>query len=384
MPNFSGIWSVAQQMQARGQNIWPNRPGAPTIGTATAGNAQVSVAFTAPACAGYPATISGYQAISTPGCITATGASSPVVVTGLTNCTAYTFRVRAQNSAGYGAYSGSSNSATPVVPATSISYTTAGTYSWVAPTGVTSVAVLTIGAGAGNTATSGTPGGGGGGLRYKNNITVTPGNSYTVVVGARGTNGGNSYFCSTSVVWAQGGQGTAGGTGIATGGTIGGGNGGSSTNGGGGGAGGYAGAGGNGAQPATAGAGGGGGGGFVNGGVYLGGCSFRWYAAGGGGGVGIYGQGCNGAAASGGSGVYGGGGGGGSGGSGGGQGGNAVDNSPANGGAGGSYGGGGGGGNNPDFNRGNNGGGGVGAVRIVWCISGVRGTPSFPSTNVGA
>jgi hypothetical protein len=27
--------------------------------------------------------------------------------------------------------------------------------------------------------------------------------------------------------------------------------------------------------------------------------------------------------------------------------------------------------------------GGIGGVRIVWCIGGQRGTPSFPSTNVG-
>ena len=25
----------------------------------------------------------------------------------------------------------------------------------------------------------------------------------------------------------------------------------------------------------------------------------------------------------------------------------------------------------------------VGAVRVVWAVAGVRGTPSFPSTNVG-
>ena len=66
------------------------------------------------------------------------------------------------------------------------SYTTAGTYSWVAPTGVTSVSVVAVGGG-------GTSGGGA--LGYKNNITVSPGTGYTVVVGA-GTNGngGNSYF----------------------------------------------------------------------------------------------------------------------------------------------------------------------------------------------
>ena len=51
-------------------------PGAPTIGTATAGNAKVCVAFTAPSCTGVPPGITGYQAISSPGCITATGSSS--------------------------------------------------------------------------------------------------------------------------------------------------------------------------------------------------------------------------------------------------------------------------------------------------------------------
>jgi hypothetical protein len=53
MPNFSGIWTVTQQMQARGASTWPATPGAPTIGTATAGsNLCASVTFSAPACTG--------------------------------------------------------------------------------------------------------------------------------------------------------------------------------------------------------------------------------------------------------------------------------------------------------------------------------------------
>ena len=50
-------------------------------------------------------------------------------------------------------------------------YATAGTYSWVAPAGVTSVSVVAIGAGG----SGGCFGGSGGGLGYKNNYTVIPG-----------------------------------------------------------------------------------------------------------------------------------------------------------------------------------------------------------------
>lgn len=90
-------------------------PGAPTIGTATAGNAQASVAFTPPASNG-GAAITAYRVTSTPGSITATGASSPVTITGLTNGTAYTFTVAAQNSVGFSAESAASNSVTPTAP----------------------------------------------------------------------------------------------------------------------------------------------------------------------------------------------------------------------------------------------------------------------------
>jgi len=142
MPNFSGIWSSSQQFQARGQNIWPKTPGAPTIGTATAGNSLcASVAFTAPTCAGVPASISSYTVTSTPGCITASGAASPITVSGLTNATSYTFKVKATNATGTGPCSAASNSIT-ASSAGSQSYTSAGTYSWVAPSGVTSVSVV--------------------------------------------------------------------------------------------------------------------------------------------------------------------------------------------------------------------------------------------------
>jgi len=380
-----GIWTTTQALQAIAASAWPAQatiPGVPTIGTATINGTTASVAFTPSSSLGGGGAIT-YTATSSPGGITGTASSSPVTVSGLTAGTSYTFTVTATNSVGTSSPSSASNSVTAVTPAGQAYYTTAGTFSWVAPTGVTSVSVVCVGAGAGNPITNpNTTGGAGGGLRYRNNITVTPGTSYTVTVGNRpssGNTGGNSLFDSTSVVWAQGGQDATGGTGIAIGGNIGGGNGGASSNGGaGGGAGGYAGNGGNGGSTPTAGAGGGGGGGGSNYGIYLGCCSFIWGAAGGGGGVGMLGQGSNGAAGA----SQGGGGGPGSSGDYGGGGGSAVDNSPANGGAGGGAGGGGGGGNTPDFNKGKNGGGSAGAVRIIWA-GGTGITRAFPSTNTG-
>ncbi|WP_193752879.1 Ig-like domain-containing protein, partial [Aureimonas ureilytica] len=74
-------------------------PGAPTIGSASAGDAQASVTFTPPASNG-GAAITSYTVTSTPGGLAATGASSPITVAGLTNGTSYTFTVTATNSAG--------------------------------------------------------------------------------------------------------------------------------------------------------------------------------------------------------------------------------------------------------------------------------------------
>jgi len=87
-------------------------PDAPTGVEASAGDAQASVSFTAPVNVGGSA-ISSYYAVSNPGQITASGASSPVTVTGLTNGTAYTFQVWALNTFGPGAFSAASGSVTP-------------------------------------------------------------------------------------------------------------------------------------------------------------------------------------------------------------------------------------------------------------------------------
>ena len=257
-------------------------------------------------------------------------------------------------------------------------YTIPGTYSWTAPADVYVVSVVAIGGGGGGEADgSNNNGGAGGGLGWRNNIAVTPGNSYTVVVGAGGTrgtvggNGGNSYFINTSTVAGFGGAGggegepNSGGSYFGDAGGTGGrgGNGNNRAAGGGGGAAGYTGNGGQGADLSSAGsdaaAGSGGGGG--------GGAGGSADSAGGGGGVGIYGQGADGLG-----GFYNGNNGGGGGGGSGGADGIAGDEPQGDGGL---FGGGGGG---ADNNNGEHGNGAGGAVRIIWGPG-----REFPSTNTG-
>lgn len=364
---------------------------APTIGTATqVSSTSVSVAFTAPSCVGGGA-ITSYTAFACCGVKTGTGASSPLTVTGLTTCQSYTFKVFATNAYGPSFPSGSSNSVT-LLATSQQAYTTAGTYSWVVPAGVTSISAIVVGGGgagggvgSGSYSFSAGNGAGGGALSYTNNISVTPGETLTVTVGAggvgsvglAGTAGGNSSLnrSATVILRAVGGSGglPADNTATAAGGAAASGVGSTRYSGGsgsardiatvrpgaGGGAAGYGGNGGNGVTSANGQNGNGGGGG---------GASTSQNESGGGGGVGLLGQGANGVGgtyiASGLTNSFGGGGSGG------------ANGTRANPGVGGAYGGGGGGG----FQLNSSGGtGGVGAVRIIWPGT----TRSFPSTNTG-
>jgi len=89
-----------------------------------------------------------------------------------------------------------------------------GTFTWTAPNKVTSVSAVAVGGGGAGAYIWSSNAGGGAGLGWKNNIPVSPGSGYTVVVGAGGTrysfggfNGGNSYFINTSTVAGYGGGG---------------------------------------------------------------------------------------------------------------------------------------------------------------------------------
>ena len=86
-------------------------PGAPTGVSATAGDRQAAVSFTAPADGGSP--ITSYTVTASPGGAAASGAGSPITVSGLANGTAYTFTVTAANGVGTG---GPSSPSTPVTP----------------------------------------------------------------------------------------------------------------------------------------------------------------------------------------------------------------------------------------------------------------------------
>ena len=90
-------------------------PGAPTIGTVTAGVGSATVNYAAPAFNG-GSVITSYTAKSNPGNITGSATSGPITVTGLTNGTAYTFTVTATNAVGTSPPSAASNSVTPSAP----------------------------------------------------------------------------------------------------------------------------------------------------------------------------------------------------------------------------------------------------------------------------
>ncbi len=121
----------------------PTVPGAPTSVTATGGTAQATVTFTAPASNGGSA-ITNYTVTSSPGGLAASGVASPIIVSGLTNGTAYTFTVVATNGVGSSASSVASNSVTPassgLVTSTASMWALGGTHDF---NGVATSAVTT-------------------------------------------------------------------------------------------------------------------------------------------------------------------------------------------------------------------------------------------------
>jgi hypothetical protein len=89
----------------------PAVPDAPSGVSATPGDGQASVSFSAPSDNGSP--ITSYTVTSSPGGLTGTCPGSPCVVTGLTNGTSYTFTVHATNENGDSPESSDSAAVTP-------------------------------------------------------------------------------------------------------------------------------------------------------------------------------------------------------------------------------------------------------------------------------
>jgi hypothetical protein len=159
------VWNVA--LTAGNITTIYNRPtisapAAPTAVTATvASSTSASVAFTPPS-----GTVLYYIVTSSPGSVKAIGVSSPIIVTGLTTDTAYTFTITATNSVGTSPSSAASASVTPlnVFSSTSIS----GMLLWldgadpsntgIAPSSGTAISTWSDKSGLGNNAVQGTAG----------------------------------------------------------------------------------------------------------------------------------------------------------------------------------------------------------------------------------
>lgn len=182
-------------------------PDAPTIGTATDvgtarayNNGAAIVTFTAPAFdGGLP--ITSYTVTSSPGGFTASGASSPLTVTGLASSTSYTFTVTATNSRGTGAASAASNSitATTVPQSPTIGVAADG------GTGTTATVTYTAGATGGKAVSTYTATSSPGSLTGTGSspITVsglTTGTAYTFTVTATNANGTSTASAASNSV----------------------------------------------------------------------------------------------------------------------------------------------------------------------------------------
>ncbi|OGU12299.1 MAG: hypothetical protein A2075_11665 [Geobacteraceae bacterium GWC2_58_44] len=165
----------SQQSSASGSLIPAAVPGSAAIVSVTAGDAQVTISFSAPASNG-GSPITGYSVSSHPAGGTDSNAGSSTlshVITGLSNGTAYTFTVTASNAVGSGAASAPSDSVTPAF--TLVSFTVSPTAG--ANGGITPATAQSAKAG------------------QSLGFTVTPDAGYQIstVTGCGGTLNGNSY-----------------------------------------------------------------------------------------------------------------------------------------------------------------------------------------------
>jgi len=142
--NGTGTYTAASSSVTPAVGTPPN---APTSLTATAGNAQIALSWTAPSAPGTSA-ISGYTVEYTPSggsaqTVSTGSTATSYTLTGLTNGTSYTVRVAAVSAAGTGTYTAASSSVTPAsasVPGAPTSLTSGGAsscglmfLSWTAP-----------------------------------------------------------------------------------------------------------------------------------------------------------------------------------------------------------------------------------------------------------
>lgn len=184
------------------------QPGVVSGVSATAGDAQAVVSFTEPAYKG-KASIT-YTVTSSPGGITASGSSSPITVTGLSNGTSYTFTVTASAGGVGAAASSASGGVTPAVPVYSLVQTFNSSGNYTIPSGATRLAVYVRGAGASGGSSSqatGGVGGKGGTIAKFEDVSVSSGTNYTVTIAG---SGGSTSFGNLLTVNSASGQNTVG------------------------------------------------------------------------------------------------------------------------------------------------------------------------------
>ncbi len=199
-------------------------PAAPTAAAHVAGNAQIQWNWnTVSGATGYKWNTTNDYASATDN-----GLSTSYTQTGLNCGQSYNLYVWAYTPCGNSPVLTLTQSTSSCF--TVVSFTSLGTTSWTAPSGVTSVDYLVVAGGGGGGGCGG--GGGGGGVRT-GTLSVTPGNSYTVTVGAggngntgNGSTGSNSVFASITSQGGGGGgscfgsaNGASGGSGGGAGGT---------------------------------------------------------------------------------------------------------------------------------------------------------------------
>ena len=143
--NKQGTPSVAS-IVGIGHSTTPVVPSAPTGVTATAGNGQATVSWTAPSDGNSPITsytVTPYvgSTAQTPTVINGNPPATSTTVGGLTNGVTYTFTVTATNAVGTGPASAASNAVTPTAPTapaaptgvTAAAGNTTATVAWTAP-----------------------------------------------------------------------------------------------------------------------------------------------------------------------------------------------------------------------------------------------------------